>query len=302
MSRRVVAAVLLVVARAAAGQAPPTKMSVSGDSLTQAALADGITPSDQWWNSWAFGITSVNSVWSRYRATLNPTMAVEPVSQDGAKMMRDFYGQASQICGQATRPNRVFVFLGQNDACYSPRSWTWDAAANMPKAAEFQAALHNGLDLLDACLPDGSVVHVVSVVRVDFLYEAGIAENAFYCRWVAWPTFHICPIITREPYASRRRAIGRRIDEWNAAIAAEMGVMNGRTPHRVTYVTDWQGSIDQGQRNTSVGSYVFGSPDINGLDCFHASVTGQRKIACVEWAKSLDGAPLFQGTAQSCLQ
>jgi lysophospholipase L1-like esterase len=300
MSRRVLAVVSLLCAGGAGAQ---TKLSVAGDSLSQAALADGVFPGDQPWNSWAYGTTTiVTSVLTRYRQTLNPSMDAEPVAEDGAKMMRDFYAQASRICSQAVRPDRVFVFLGMNDACYARRaSWWQDPTTYMPNAAEFQAALHGGLDLLDSCLPSGAIVQVVSVVRVDFLVEAGRAENPYYCP-AAWLAFDVCPTVTREPYPWRRRQIGRRIDQWNQAIAAEVGVMNARPAHRVTYVTDWQGSIDQGQQNTSAGTFVFGSPEINGLDCFHASTTGQRKLACLEWAKSLDGAPLFEGTAQSCLQ
>lgn len=303
MARRVLAAVILLVAQWTLAQSPPRKMSVAGDSLSQAALADGVYPGDQPWNSWAYGTTHVvNSVLMRYRATLNPFMTAQPVARDGAKMIRDFPGQAAQICAQSPRPNRVFVLLGQNDACNSPRSFSGSAAANMPTAEQFRTALHDGLTTLNACLPKGSIVHVVSVIRVDFLYEAGYAENAYYCP-IVWDLLDICPIVTRESDVNRRRVVGARIDEWNWAIAAEIGAMNsGRNPHRILYVTDWQGSITQGQQNTSAGTYVFGSPDINGLDCFHASTTGQRKLACMEWAKSLDGAPLHQGTVAGCLQ
>jgi hypothetical protein len=307
MPRRAPVCLLLVLAaQAAYAQSAPRKMAVSGDSLSQGALADGIYPGDQPWNSWAQGTTSaVDSVWSRYRTTLNPYMALAAVSEDGAKMTRDFARQAEQICAQSPLPNRVFVLLGQNDACYSPRSSTDDAAAGLPTPEVFRSALHNGLTVLDACLPKGSVVHVVSVIRVDFLYEAGYAEDPIYCP-LAWRLLEVCPTVTLETNPDRRLAIGQRIDAWNWEIAHEVSELNARKPsanrRRILYVTDWQGTIDEGQRDTSAGTYVFGSPDINGLDCFHASVRGQRKLACAEWAKSLDGAPLYDGTVQSCFQ
>ena len=303
MVRRALTVVILLVAQSSEAQSAPRKMTVAGDSLSQAAFADGTYPGDQPWNSWAYGTTQVvTSLLMRYRATLNHNMTAQPVAKDGATMIRDFATQASQICAQWPRPNRVFVLLGQNDACNSERSYSGSAAANMPSAAMFQGALHGGLTMLHSCLPRGSVVHVVSVIRVDFLYEAGYRENAYYCPLI-WDALDICRIVTQESDVNRRREVGARIDDWNRAIATEIGIMNSSpNPRRILYVTDWQGSITDQQQNTSAGTYVFDSPEINGLDCFHASTTGQRRLACLEWAKSIDGAPFFQGTLESCLQ
>jgi hypothetical protein len=97
----------------------------------------------------------------------------------------------------------------------------------------------------------------------------------------------------------------------NYAIAAEITAMNqGPNPHHVTYVTDWAGAlaIDPstgavvgGPVGTSAGTFVFGSREINGLDCFHASTSGQRELACLEWAKSLDGGKV-PGSPAGCFQ
>ncbi len=311
MPRRVLAVALFVAAQSVQAQSAPREMGVAGDSLSQGALADGIYVGDQPWNSWAYGTTSVvSSVLMRYRATLNPYMTALTAAKDGATMIRDFGAQAVQICAQSPRPDRVFVLLGQNDTCNSRRSFSGDAAANMPTADQFRSALHDGLTTLNRCLPKGSVVQVVSVIRVDFLYEAGYAENAYYCPLI-WDALDICPIVTQESDVLRRREVGARIDEWNEAIAAELAAMNaGWNPHRVTYVTDWEGAlvvdpatgaVVGGPLDTSAGTFVFGSPEINGLDCFHASTTGQRELACLEWAKSVDGGRL-QGVPPGCFQ
>ena len=311
MARRVLAVALFLVAQSAGAQSAPRKMAVAGDRLSEAALADGVYPGDQPWNSWAYGTTSVvNSVLMRYRATLNPYMSAQTAAKDGATMLRDFGTQAAQICAQSRRPNRVFVLLGQNDACNSPRTFSGGAADGMPDANHFRSALHEGLMTLNGCLPRGAVVHVVSVIRVDFLYEAGYAENAYYCP-IAWDAFEICPIVTQESDVFRRRAVGARIDAWNDAIAEEITAMNGGpNPRHVIYTTDWRGAlvIDPGTGDviggpvgTSAGTFVFGSREINGLDCFHASTSGQRELACLEWARSLDGGPI-SGSPTGCFQ
>jgi hypothetical protein len=285
----------------ASAQSFPRKLSVCGDSLSQGALADGVVPYDQPWNSWAHGSNSaVGSMLLRYRAYVNRYMVAQPVSKSGATI-DDFPGQAAQVCSQWIRPNRVFVLLGQNDACRSERSPTEDAAALMPTAEYYASWLRAGLDRLAACLPSGSVVHVVSVIRVDFLRDAGMRKDPFFCP-IVWDELDICPIVTDEPDPARRWRVGERIDEWNAALAQEVTAfhfnLDGRNPRRINFVTDWEGSITQGKSNTSAGTYNFISPDINQLDCFHASIRGQAKLACLQWAKSVDGS----GSAAECLQ
>jgi GDSL-like Lipase/Acylhydrolase len=289
MARAIVAVLLLLAAAARAD--PPAKLSVAGDSMSQAAMADG-WPGDRLQYSWAFGTaSSVFSVLSRYQTFINGGVTAEPVSRDGATMIRDVGPQVAAICGQAVRPNRVFIALGQNDACNSRPSYWWQsAAANMPSAVTFATALHAALTQLEGCLPAGSVVQVVSVVRVDFLYGAGLSKDPVYCP-LAWTVADICRIVTREPLAYRRNQIGRRIDEWNQAIAYEVESFDraGLNPSGIRFITDWEGSIGAGHANTSVGTYRYGAGDINAFDCFHPSTAGQRKIACIEAAKSLDG-------------
>jgi len=287
---RAIVAVLLLLDVGAARADPPRKMSVAGDSISQGALADG-WPADRLELSWAFGSSpSVFSVLSRYQAFVDPGVTAEPVSRDGATLIRDLGPQVAAICAQAVKPNRVFVFLGQNDACNSRPASLWqNAAANMPSAVTFATALDAGLAQLEACLPSGSVVQVVSVARVDFLFNAGVAKDPVYCP-LAWTLLDICRIVTREPLQYRRNQIGRRIDEWNAAIAYEVEAFDrdGFNPRGIRFLTDWEGSIAQGRQNSSAGTYRFGPADLNALDCFHPSTGGQRKLACIEAAKSLD--------------
>lgn len=314
MARRVLALALFLAAQSTWAQTKtPRRMSASGDSLTQGALADGIYPGDQPWNSWLYGTTSVvDSMLMRYQASINPNMSAQTEAFDGATMMRDFLTQVNRICTETPLANRVFVLLGQNDACNSTPAASWeDAAAHMPSAADFASVLDQGLGTLAGCLPRGSVVHVVSVIRVDFLRAAGLAKSSWYCP-IAWDALGICPIVTQETNATRLWQIGRRIDAWNDALASVVFSRNtGPGPHPVLFETDWSGAavtdqatdnIEPGpNQNTSAGTYQFRSSDINGLDCFHASTRGQHRLACAEWAKSYDGAP-FSGPVQGCFQ
>jgi lysophospholipase L1-like esterase len=305
MRRRavVVAMPMLLLAGVASASAwtSPVKQSNAGDSIAQGFGADGL-PFDRPSLGFAQGTDArVGSLFSRYFA-LSAGFVQEPESVSGAEMVGgndNFPAQASRICAQARKPTRVNVLLGGNDVCNRPRSSSADAAANMYSLDTWTAALDAGLDQLAACLPSGSVVQVLSAPRVDYLYEAGRGKS-FWCTYGIWPMAGICRIVTAEGSASRRAQIGARIDQYNAALAARIRAYesnaNGRNPSGVHFVTDWEGSIASGRRNTSVGTYRFGSGDINGVDCFHPNIGGQKKVACVAWAKGPEGS----GDVSSC--
>lgn len=296
----VVAALLLAgVARAEL----PTKQSNIGDSMSQGAGADG-WPGDYPELSWVQGTTGrVYSVFMRYQE-LVPSFTQQPESVSGAEMVagsNNIAAQAARVCAQEEKPQHVSVLLGSNDVCNRPRSSSADAAANLYSLDTWVNALRAGLDQLAACLPPGATVHVLSFPRVDFLYNAGYAKG-LWCPYAVWPTVGICRIVTAEKSGSRRAQIGARINEYNEATRVEVerykANVDGRNPRGVRFVADWQGSIEDGYSNTSVGTFVFGAGDINGTDCFHPSVQAQRKLACVAWASNPNGA----GAVGECFQ
>lgn len=286
---------------AAATWAEPTKQANAGDSISQGFGAAGI-PFDDPAQSWVLGIDpAVSSMYLRYSA-IEPGFEQEGESVTGAEMVGgedNFPAQAARICAQSPLPTRVEVLLGSNDVCNRPRSWTTDAAANLYSVTTFTSALRAGLDQLAACLPPRSVVEVLSVPRVDYLYEAGRAKS-WWCVWGVWPIAGICRVVTAESSASRRARIGQRIDAYNDAVAAEIAAYaanaNGRNARGVGFVTDWVGSSAAGHANTSVGTFVFTKDDINGTDCFHPNVQGQSRLACVAWGASTEGA----GVSSAC--
>lgn len=274
--------------------ASPTKQSNAGDSMSQAFGANGV-PWDHPDLSWVQGTSrDVNSVFSRY-GDMAPGYSQEPESVTGAELVGggdNFPAQAARICSQAVRPTRVSVLLGSNDVCNRPRSSSWDATANLYSIETWVDALRAGLDQLASCLPNGAVVQVMSIPRLDFLYDAG-HDKSLWCYIGVWPMAGVCRIVTGERNAGRRAQIGARVDAYNHATADEVAAYdtnaNGRNPRGLYFMTDWKGSIAEGQSETSIGTYRFTADDINGVDCFHPNTWGQSKIACLGWATGAAG-------------
>jgi lysophospholipase L1-like esterase len=287
-----------------ASGALPDKQSNAGDSISQGFSANGWL-GDHPTKSWVQGTdASVFSVYSHYHALVSGFVQ-EPESVTGAEMVGggdSFAAQASRICAQSRKPRHVSVLLGANDVCNAAASSGDDPTANMYSMDTWQAGIDAGLDQLAACLPEGSTVQMLSMPRVTALYDAGY-NKSFWCYDVVWPVAHICRIVTAEPDPDRRAAIGARIDDYNAAEAAEAARYaandQGINPRGISVVSDWQGSIDEGHPNTSIGTVTFHSSDINGTDCFHPNLVGQRKLACAAWASNPDGSGV---PVSSCVQ
>src|SRR5262249_506060 len=154
-------------------------------------------------------------------------------------------------------------------------STTDDATVNMYTVAEWREAVVKGLDALEEALDKGATVRVVSMPRVDLLKALGTTEVSIRQRPLfggepATPTrtceyfwalaalggAAICPIVTAESSADKLSQIGRRIDEYNAALAEE--VRGFRSEKEITFQSDWHGSIEDNEanRNTSGGTFV----------------------------------------------
>jgi lysophospholipase L1-like esterase len=255
-----------------------------GDSISQGFSANS-WPGDH--PSYAFGQgtdSSVNSLYLRFKAKF-PSFTKEFVSVSGAEMVggsNNAAAQARRICAQASKPDRVVLELGGNDVCNRNTGSATDAASNLYSVTTYRNALKAALDVLGGCLASGAEVTVLSMPRVDFLYEAGNARNALLCNGV-WSLAGVCRVVTGESDANRRRQLGARVDAYNDGIHAEVDAANTRYPGKVHFNNDWQGSLTTNP-NTSVGSYKFGAADINTVDCFHPyKDTGQKKLACAAW-------------------
>ena len=281
--------------------ADPTKLAGIGDSISQGFAANN-WPGDH--ADMAFGQgtdAEVNSLYQRYRARF-PSLTKEFVSVSGAEMVggsNNAAAQAARICRQTTKPNRVVLELGGNDVCNRSKGSATDAASNLYSVTTYRNALKTALDTLSGCLPAGSQVVVLSMPRVDFLYEAGNAKSALSCNSV-WSLAGVCRIVTAESDAGRRRQIGARIDQYNDGLTQEVQAAQTRYGTKVRFVTDWQGSMAT-RPKTSVGSYPFGKDDIDSLDCFHPyRSTGQRRLACAAWEAGEYGS--LSNIRTTCLQ
>lgn len=301
--RLLVGLCLLLGGTGAWAQELPPKVSNAGDSISQAFAADG-WPGDRTRLSWVQGTDpDIQSVYLRFRA-LDSSIVQEPESVSGAEMVAggdNFAAQASRVCAQAVAPRHVSVLLGGNDVCHRSRSSTANAADSLYSVTTFRNAVRAGLDQLVACLPPGAVVQFTSVPRVDYLYEAG-RQKSFWCNYMVWPVARVCRVVTGETNATRRRQIGERVNAYNRAISEEASAysanLTGNNPSGIRVLTDWSGSLETGNQNSSVGAYIFTGGDISGLDCFHPNTKGQRKLACSAWAANPFGA----GSVPACLQ
>jgi hypothetical protein len=255
------------------------KLSGIGDSIMQgfdaAPCALGIC-FDEPQYSFAQGTAAeVNSLFQRFGATerefVSVTGAEMVVGSDNAK------AQADRICQQKTRPNRVVMLLGANDICAS------GSVAEIPTSAEFGAALNDALSVLasPACaLEKGTNVHVLSVPRVDELYAAGLAKAGVNCNKI-WSLFDICSLATVSPTEETLQGIATMVTAYNQVILATVtNLQSSLDPSReLSFSTDYVDATP----NTSFGTYEFLPSDLSDIDCFHPSVQGQRKLACLAW-------------------
>jgi lysophospholipase L1-like esterase len=259
--RAVAGAVLLVVGlatQAAGATALPDAMAAIGDSITQAANADGSTiGSSNPEHSWSTGDDSGDGITSHYERILaaNPGIdgANHNVSVSGAKM-DDAPAQASDA---VTRGVEYVTFLmGGNDLCTS-------SPETMTSVAAFEADLREAMDRLVAGLPAADI-YLVSVPDVYQLWD--LFKNDRKARSV-WRTFNICQSLLSDDNTEQdRQLVRQRNIEFNDVlqnVCAEYGSC----------------LYDGG----AVFDYQFTKRDVSSLDYFHPSKEGQANLAEVTW-------------------
>lgn len=292
-------------------------MANLGDSISQGYDADDSLPIDmnkvvsdadavfhdnpQY--SWVQGTDArISSVASSYR-TLVPSLVLTPVSHSGAELLGkipdrpNLEQQATLLVAKDAHPDLTWILIGGNDVCNRPKSTTTDAAATLYSVADWTEAIDRALAVLAAGLDAGATVKILSMPRVDLLYEQagdakiavqyGVANMTFTCKqfWNATDALDkgVCPIVTTETNADRRAAIGARVDAYNDALATEarrFAKDPTLNPKGVRFLSDWHGSIARGGiANESMGTYEFNADLVSKRDCFHPSIKGQIGIA-----------------------
>jgi lysophospholipase L1-like esterase len=303
---------------AAAAELAVHALANLGDSISQGFAADDSKPldlgvvaenpgsifHDEPALSWVQGTDPrVGSIAAHYRAR-DPGLVLTPLSRSGAELVGktgsvpNLEKQARAIATTGARPDLVLVLLGGNDVCNRRPSTTADATATMYTLDEWRAAIDRGLTALADVLGEGATVRFVSMPRVDLLPEqVGAAPVPIVFGGFATSTTcqelwtisaaegrpGICKIVTTEASAERRAAIGKRIDDYNAALAEAVRRMSGdakKNPKKIAFQSDWHGALGAGgAKNASGGTFVYEPKHVGRLDCFHPSIEGQKALA-----------------------
>ena len=308
------------VCEAAVGSPPtPSHMAAAGDSITQAFSADctcnagffgllcllcpagGDQPQHSWFNGGSLG----GSFQDQYGVGAAPLSA--RVSASGGEMRggaSSFSSQADDLLALVPTPGLVVVELGGNDICNRDCVDPAHCANPLYSDVQWESAVQAGLDKLvghnhPSSLQPGSTVYLLGVPRVQDLRAAGVAlqqsSGSVNCDSF-WDSFNVCEIATLdvtmngETLPERLSAIGERVRRYNEILRdqalAYSTNSNGRNPLGIEIVSDYVN-----ETTPSVGTTSFGANEINGGDCFHPSLQGQRSIATGAWASNPRKAP-----------
>ncbi|MEV8273338.1 GDSL-type esterase/lipase family protein [Microbacterium sp. NPDC077184] len=170
----------------------------------------------------------------------------------------------------AERAGIVLILIGANNVCRP------DTAAVTP-VADFGAQYTTLIDTVRTGLPDAQIV-ALSIPDLLRMWELGRDDPEATARWNASSS---CRSLLADPASDaavdvqRRAGIDETVRGYNAAIA-EACEADARCVH------------DAG----AIHALDFTSTDISSIDHFHASASGQAKVAQVAWetlAQTLDG-------------
>ena len=294
---------------------PPSRIIAAGDSITQGFAADctcnagllglicllcpaaGDQPEHSWFDGGDLGL----SFYELYGGA-GSGITSSRVSVSGAQMSGgsdSFSIQAEDILAQVPIPDLVVVELGGNDVCnrdcvdpghcanplYDDITWTVAVEAGLEKLVGFNHP---------TSLPAGSTVYLLGVPRVQDLYAAGVAKqqssSSIDCESFR-ETFDVCSIATLdapmngEDLPTRLAEISVRIPRYNEILRdlalAYSTNANGKNPNGIEIVADYVN-----EDLSSIGTTAFGPNEINGGDCFHPSLSGQRELAAGAWFRN----------------
>jgi lysophospholipase L1-like esterase len=297
-----------------ANAVPPTpaRIVASGDSITQGFAADCtcnagllgllclLCPAggDQPEHSWFDGDSLGSSFYDLYGG-VGSGITSNRVSVSGAEMTGggdSFSSQVDNILSLVPIPDLAVIELGGNDVCNRDCVDPGHCGNPLYDDATWTAAVEAGLEKLvgfdhPTSLPAGSTVYLLGVPRVQDLYAAGVAKqqgtNAINCDSFR-DTFDVCEIATLnapmngEDLPTRLAGISARIARYNEILRdlalAYSTNSNGKNPTGIEVVADYAN-----ENLSSIGTTSFGPDQINGGDCFHPSLSGQRELAAGAW-------------------
>jgi lysophospholipase L1-like esterase len=291
---------------------PPARIAASGDSITQGFSADcrcnaGIlgllcllcpAGGDQPERSWFDGDSLGSSFYDFYGGAGSGIISSR-ASVSGAEMTAggdNFSSQVDGILSLVPIPDLVVVELGGNDVCNRDCVDPAHCGNALYDEATWTAAVEAGLEKLvgfdhPSSLPAGSTVYLLGVPRVQDLYAAGVAKQQGASNIDCdsfWDSFDVCEIATLnapmngEDLPTRLAEISARIPRYNEILRdlalAYSTNSNGKNPSGIEVVADYVN-----EDLSSIGTTPFGPNEINGGDCFHPSLDGQRTLATGAW-------------------
>ena len=238
----------------------PTSMAALGDSITRGvnactAIGECVEA------NWATGTSpAVASHAERLRAAHpGQEVAVANYADAGARIAA-LPGQASQAAGKA---GYVTVLIGANDAC----------SASPVSAAEFGAYAEAALSTLVAADEDVKIL-VASVPNLYRLWETGRGSER--ARWV-WGLDVCAPMLGNTDSDAvadeqRRQHVLSIVQGYNQALSQACAVFPGNCR--------WdKGAVYESDMVLS---------DLSGIDFFHPSLAGQRRLAETLWKAGYD--------------
>ena len=288
------------------GTVPINQFNI-GDSIGEAEAADGTVGSINHESVWSTGFSAsdpVNSLNERFEATDANGYYENTSTRDATfnqaisgSVMADFAAQAQLVVDAApTLPDaaagQISVFLGNNDVCA-------DTVAGMTPVADFANQFRAGLDILAA---DGATqlatIHVSSIPAIYWLWESRATDSSLsWCRLFAWPNVPCQNLLSasgddcastasREnpdvldpqdgPNCARRKEFHARIrDEYNPALQS---VVAEYANHASTPLPNI--------RFVDIFDVRFDKQHVNGGDCFHPSLEGQKLLSDEQYCRS----------------
>lgn len=242
----------------------PLSYSALGDSITPAYDSDGniLHLGPQPWYSYAVG--NVSSVDSFYQRLLR----IYPNGTDGGTLQPHLLAvpgdKASDMVWQsleavANHSGFVTILIGGNDVC--------DSSSGTPTPTpvwNFSTSLNRSFHILRSNLPADTVIALANVVNVTTLWTLFGGDSQAQLVWQS-----TCPALLTAPGRALMEYMIRAYNHMEELIARAYGV------------SLW----DLGNMTFSVG-------DVNHLDFFHPSPSGQLRISDTWWA-TLPYATMF---------
>jgi lysophospholipase L1-like esterase len=263
----VLAAALVLAVAGAAWAAPaitgyPNSIAAAGDSITRGYDADAVfPPGERLQYSWATGTSSkVNSLYLRILAA-NPAISGNGFNDaaTGAKMS-NLAGQVSTAVSQNAA--EVVIELGGNDACTS-------TVGGMTPVTTYRSEFASAMKTLSLGLPDARI-YVLSVPNV---YRLWLILHGNGGARAVWSAASICQSLLANPTSTAQADVQRR-----AAVRARVVAFNKQLQQ--VCATFVHCRFD----GNAVFNNNFLVSDVNTLDYFHPSISGQAKLAGVAWS------------------